>query len=55
MQAVKLELELKEQKLVNLNRELEELMFNGSTEEEVANLKKSKHQLDNKIKDQVRL
>ncbi|XP_018902237.2 unconventional myosin-XVIIIb isoform X6 [Bemisia tabaci] len=52
LSAVKLELELKEQKLVNLNRELEELMFNGSTEEEVANLKKSKHQLDNKIKDQ---
>lgn len=51
-QSVKLELELKEQKVNGLNRELQELTFNGSTEEEVAALKRSKHQLENKLKDQ---
>lgn len=45
-------MELKEQKVNGLNRELQELTFNGSTEEEVAALKRSKHQLENKLKDQ---
>jgi len=35
-----------------LNRELQELTFSGNTEEEVAALKRSKHQLENKLKDQ---
>ncbi|XP_050544906.1 unconventional myosin-XVIIIa-like isoform X2 [Daktulosphaira vitifoliae] len=52
LSSVRLELELKEQKVVGLNRELQELTFNGNTEEEVAALKRSKHQLENKLKDQ---
>eukprot|EP00102_Acyrthosiphon_pisum_P008588 XP_003245431.2 PREDICTED: unconventional myosin-XVIIIa [Acyrthosiphon pisum] len=52
LSSVKLELELKEQKVVGLNRELQELTFSGNTEEEVAALKRSKHQLESKLKDQ---
>lgn len=35
-----------------MNRELQELTFSGNTEEEVAALKRSKHQLESKLKDQ---
>ncbi|XP_025422726.1 unconventional myosin-XVIIIa-like isoform X4 [Sipha flava] len=52
LSSIKLELELKEQKVVSLNRELQELTFSGNTEEEVAALKRSKHQLESKLKDQ---
>ncbi|XP_071448574.1 unconventional myosin-XVIIIa isoform X3 [Hetaerina americana] len=52
MSAMKLELELKEEKLTALTRELDELTFGGKTEEEVANLKKAKHELELKVKDQ---
>ncbi|VVC24577.1 Hypothetical protein CINCED_3A021796 [Cinara cedri] len=52
LSSVKLELELKEQKVAGLNRELQELTFSGNTEEEVAALKRSKHQLESKLKDQ---
>ncbi|XP_075218480.1 unconventional myosin-XVIIIa-like isoform X2 [Lycorma delicatula] len=50
--SLKLELELKDQKLLNLTQEHEELMFGGNTEEDVAQLKKVKHQLESKVKDQ---
>lgn len=50
--ALRLELELKEEKVVSLSRELDELTFGGKTEEEVAQLKKAKHQLEHKCKDQ---
>ncbi|XP_046385323.1 unconventional myosin-XVIIIa isoform X7 [Ischnura elegans] len=52
MSAMKLELELKDEKLTALTRELDELTFGGKTEEEVANLKKAKHELELKVKDQ---
>ncbi|XP_050434820.1 unconventional myosin-XVIIIa-like isoform X2 [Adelges cooleyi] len=52
LSSAKLELELKEQKVTGLNRELQELTFSGNTEEEVAALKRSKHQLESKLKDQ---
>lgn len=53
IQAVRLELELKEEKVASLARELDELTFGGKTEEEVAHLKKTKHELDKKLKEQV--
>jgi myosin-18 len=53
IQAVRLELELKEEKVASLTRELDELTFGGKTEEEVAHLKKTKHEMDKKLKEQV--
>ena len=53
IQAVRLELELKEEKVASLARELDELTFGGKTEEEVAHLKKTKHEMDKKLKEQV--
>lgn len=49
-----MDLELKDQKLSNLNRELHEITFGGTTEEEVTRLRKIKHDLENKIAEQVR-
>ncbi|XP_012281216.1 unconventional myosin-XVIIIa isoform X5 [Orussus abietinus] len=48
----RLEIELKEERLHTLTQELEELTFGGKTEEEVAQLKKTKHELEKKMKDQ---
>ena len=44
---------MKDQKLTNLNRELQEITYGGNTEEEVTKLRKTKHELENKISDQV--
>ncbi|XP_046684012.1 unconventional myosin-XVIIIa isoform X4 [Homalodisca vitripennis] len=52
LSAVKLELELKEQKVNSLTSEINELTFGGNTEEEIGQLKKAKHQLTNKLKEQ---
>lgn len=54
MQTLKLELELKEEKVASLSRELADLSFTGRAEEEVAALKKAKHDLEMRVKDQVR-
>ncbi|KAK3877190.1 hypothetical protein Pcinc_018077 [Petrolisthes cinctipes] len=51
-QTLKLELELKEEKVASLSRELADLSFTGRAEEEVAALKKAKHDLDMRVKDQ---
>ncbi|XP_059619445.1 unconventional myosin-XVIIIa isoform X3 [Phlebotomus argentipes] len=48
----RLELELKEEKLSSLQRELEEMTFGGGTEEEVAQLKRSKLELERRNKEQ---
>uniref|UniRef100_A0A1B0CWF9 Uncharacterized protein n=1 Tax=Lutzomyia longipalpis TaxID=7200 RepID=A0A1B0CWF9_LUTLO len=48
----RLELELKEEKLASLQRELEEMTFGGGTEEEVAQLKRSKLELERRNKEQ---
>lgn len=45
-------MELKEEKVSALNRELEELTFDGSTEEEIAQLKRSKHDFEKRCKEQ---
>jgi hypothetical protein len=39
--------------VASLARELDELTFGGKTEEEVAHLKKTKHEMDKKLKEQV--
>jgi hypothetical protein len=45
-------LELKEEKVSALNRELEELTFGGNTEEEIAQLKRSKLEFEKRCKEQ---
>lgn len=52
LQDTRLELELKEEKVSALNRELEELTFDGSTEEEIAQLKRSKLDFEKRCKEQ---
>lgn len=47
-----MELELREEKLSTMQRELEELSFAGGTEEEVAQLKRSKLDFERKNKEQ---
>ncbi|XP_065090929.1 myosin heavy chain, skeletal muscle isoform X3 [Ochlerotatus camptorhynchus] len=49
---VRLELELKEEKYSTLQRELEEMTFGGGTEEEIAQLKRQKMELDRRCKEQ---
>ena len=53
-QAMKLDLDFKEEKIGALNKELEELQVGGgASEEEVSALKRQKHDLDMRLKDQV--
>ena len=52
-QALKLDLEYKDEKINALNKELEELHSGGATDEEVSSLKRSKHDLEMRLKDQV--
>ncbi|XP_055903607.1 unconventional myosin-XVIIIa isoform X1 [Eupeodes corollae] len=48
----RLELDLKEEKLASLQRELEEMTFGGGTEEEIAQLRRSKMDMDRRLKEQ---
>ena len=51
---MKLDLDFKEEKIGALNKELEELQVGGgASEEEVSALKRQKHDLDMRLKDQV--
>ncbi|KAG5681287.1 hypothetical protein PVAND_010738 [Polypedilum vanderplanki] len=52
LEDTRLELELKEEKVSALNRELEELTFGGNTEEEIAQLKRSKLEYEKRCKEQ---
>ena len=55
MQAMKLDLEYKDEKITALNKELEELGTGaGATDEEVAALKRAKIDLEMRLKEQVR-
>lgn len=45
-------MDLKEEKLTSLQRELEEMTFGGGTEEENAQLRRSKNELDRRVKEQ---
>jgi len=51
-QACRLELEMRDEKVAALGRELEELAFGGAAEEEVAALRKAKHALERRAKEQ---
>ncbi|XP_065348989.1 uncharacterized protein Mhcl isoform X1 [Cloeon dipterum] len=50
--ACRLELEMRDEKVASLGRELEELAFGGVAEEEVATLRKAKHTLERRVKEQ---
>ena len=55
-QAMKLDLEYKDEKLSALSKEVEELTVGGgATDEAVAALKRSKNELEMRLKDQVSL
>ncbi|XP_052889550.1 unconventional myosin-XVIIIa isoform X2 [Anopheles moucheti] len=49
---IRLELELKEEKNAALQHELDEMAFGGGTEEEIAQLKRQKMELDRRCKEQ---
>ncbi|XP_035893048.1 myosin-1 isoform X4 [Anopheles stephensi] len=49
---IRLELELKEEKNAALQQELDEMAFGGGTEEEIAQLKRQKMELDRRCKEQ---
>ena len=51
---MKLDLEYKDDKISSLNKELDEIHAGGATDEEVAGLKRQKHDLEMRLKDQVR-
>ena len=54
LQAMKLDLEYKDDKISALNKELEELGSGaGATDEEVAALKRQKNELEMRLKDQA--
>ncbi|XP_016034457.2 unconventional myosin-XVIIIa isoform X5 [Drosophila simulans] len=48
----RLDLDLKEEKLASLQRELEEMTFGGGTEEEFAQLRRSKNETERRAKEQ---
>nr|CAD7453161.1 unnamed protein product [Timema tahoe] len=52
LSSLEIELDLKEEKVNTLSQQLEELTFGGKTEAEVAQLKKAKHELEKKVKEQ---
>ena len=52
---MKLDLEYKDEKISALSKELEELHAGGATDEEVAQLKKQKNDLELRLRDQVRI
>ena len=51
---MKLDLDFKDEKISSLNKELEDLYTGGASEEEVANLKRQKHELEMRLKEQAR-
>ena len=50
---MKLDAEFKDEKLSSLQRELQEMQDGGASEDEVRQLKKQKHELEMRLKDQV--
>lgn len=51
-QSFRLELELKDEKLLSLTQELEEFSRGGGSEQEITQLRKAKHDLEIKLKEQ---
>ena len=52
-QAMKLDLDYKDEKISSLTKELEDLNTGGATDEEIAAVKRQKHELELRLKDQV--
>lgn len=52
-QSVRLELELKEEEVKRLTRDLEDLSLGGASEQDITQLRKAKHDMEKKIKEQV--
>ena len=52
-QAMKLDLDYKDEKISSLTKELEDLNTSGATDEEIAAVKRQKHELELRLKDQV--
>ena len=50
---MKLDLDFKDEKISSLNKELEDLNTGGASEEEVATLKRQKHELEMRLKEEV--
>ena len=50
---MKLDLDYKDEKISSLTKELEDLNTGGATDEEVAAIKRQKHELELRLKDQV--
>jgi myosin-18 len=48
-----LDLDFKDEKISALNKDLEDLQTSGASEEEVSNLKRQKHDLEMRLKEQV--
>jgi hypothetical protein len=53
LQTLTLELDLKDEKIGSLSQELEDMNLGGASDEEVSSLKRQKHDLELKLKDQV--
>jgi hypothetical protein len=53
-QAMKLDLDYKDEKISALTKELEDFNTGGATDEEVSTMKRQKHDLEMRLKDQVR-
>ena len=50
---MKLDLDYKDEKITSLKKELEDLNTGGATDEEVSAIKRQKHELELRLKDQV--
>ena len=50
---MKLDLDYKDEKISSLTKELEDLNTGGATDEEIAAVKRQKHELELRLKDQV--
>jgi len=48
-----LDLDFKDEKISSLNKELEDLHTGGASEEEVATLKRQKHELEMRLKEEA--
>ena len=51
---MKLDLEYKDEKISSLTKDLDDFNAGGATDEEVAAMKRQKHDLELRLKDQVR-
>lgn len=53
MQSVQLDLEMRGERLAALTKELDEMTTEGRTDADLAAIRRAKHELEMKVKDQV--